>query len=86
MPIVDITIGNDGSIKKVDWVAWLMNELELPACTRKNVAKTYSYLLRQGHKEWAAINRAIIKRWSPSALRWIKEQAWKLVEKEAKNV
>lgn len=87
MRIIDITLGDKGTIQNVDWVAWIMNEIEGEGFTRKDVARTYSYLLQTEtpHDQFAEINRAIIKRWSPSALRWIKEQAWKIAKSEQRE-
>lgn len=77
MEIIDITISDEGEIQSIDWVAWIMNELETKGCTRADVAKTYAILIQKGHKDWALINEAIMKRWSKSALLWIKVQARK---------
>lgn len=85
MRIIDITIGNKGKIQSVDFVAWIMNEIENKPFTRADVAKTYAILIQKGHKEWTAINQAIMKRWSKSALIWIKTQAWKYVNSNAQE-
>lgn len=52
-----------------------------PTCTRDDVAVDYAAaLLAYGPSgEWREINEAIIERWSMSALRYIKEKAWKIV-------
>ncbi len=58
----------------------LLNEISLPEMKRKDVAQTYALALRSSEAkedvDWAKVNAAIIKRWSVSALKWIKEQAW----------
>lgn len=84
MRVIDITISNKGRIQNVDFVAWIMNEIEGEGFTRKDVARTYSILLQKNtpQDKFVEINKAIIKRWSPSALRWIKEQAWKIAKQE----
>jgi hypothetical protein len=55
----------------------LLQEIANPKMTRRDVAK--SYLLAMVSSEatdWAAVNRAIIDRWSESALAYIKRLAW----------
>ncbi len=46
--------------------------------TRKEIAKTYSLALRVTSRpvNWSRINRAILTRFQPSSLDWIKRQAW----------
>lgn len=85
MRVINVTIGNEGQIKNVDFVAWIFNEIEDKVYTRADVAKTYSILLQKNtaKETFVEINKAIIKRWSPSGLRWIKEQAWKIARQEA---
>lgn len=57
----------------------LLNEIEMPETTRNTLAKTYALALRSNDTtDWAAVNRAIIKRWSLSALEYIKERAHKI--------
>ena len=87
METINVTLDDNGQIQKVDWVAWIMNEIEGEGFTRKDVAKTYSYLLQSDTKDGdiVVVNQAIIKRWSRSGLRWIKEQAWKMARAEAKE-
>jgi hypothetical protein len=44
---------------------------------RKDVAQTYALAIRSSESvDWSKVNTAIINRWSPYALKWIKEQAW----------
>ena len=74
---VTIILGNDGLIKDVDFVQWIMNEILDPAFTRRDVARTYAILISKGHREFKGINGAIVERWSMSGLQWIKKQAWK---------
>jgi hypothetical protein len=82
MRLIDLKISDKGRIWSVDWVAWIMNEIEGKQFTRKDVAKTYAILIQCGHKDWTVINEAIIKRWSGSGWQWIKTQAWKRLEHE----
>ena len=77
MQPVTLTLNDEGKISSVDFVQWIMNEIEDKAFTRKDVAATYAILIQKGQQEWTAINRAIIGRWSPAVLKWIKEQAWR---------
>lgn len=79
MRIIDLTISDKGKIDDVDFVAWIMNEIEGEGFTRKDVAHTYAILIQKGHKEFGEINKAIMKRWSKNALLWIKTEAWKIV-------
>lgn len=60
----------------------ILREIANPRRTRDDIAVTYAFCIRQG--EWqgepidyAAINRAIVERWSLSALRYIKQKAWR---------
>ena len=77
---VTITLGKDGQFRDVDFVQWIMNEIEDKRFRRQQVADTYAILISKGHKEFAEINQAILKRWSMSGLQWIKTQAWKQLE------
>lgn len=86
MRVINVTISDQGKIQNVDFVAWIFNEIEGKEFTRKDVARTYSILLQKNTPmdKFVEINKAIIKRWSPSGLRWIKEQAWKIAKAEAR--
>lgn len=48
----------------------------------EEVAKDYALMLGEPHpaEAWREINRAIIDRWSVTALLRIKERAWQIVE------
>jgi hypothetical protein len=74
---ITLTINDAGKITDVDFVAWIMNEIEGKVYTRAAVAKTYAILIQKGHRDFLQINTAIKKRWSMSALLWIKTEAWK---------
>lgn len=80
MEAITIQIGDTGEIQGVDWEAWIRTEIETNACTRDGVALTYSYLLQTKGTNWnyREVNQLILKRWSPAALRYIKEKAWRL--------
>lgn len=89
MRVIDVAVNDKGKIQDVDFVAWIFNELEDRVYTRADVAKTYAILLQKNTPldTYVEINKAIIKRWSPTALRWIKEQAWKkIARKQAASV
>lgn len=46
--------------------------------TRDSVALVYAMALRTNYAtDWRKVNTAIIERWSPSALEYIKRKAWK---------
>lgn len=54
----------------------MLAEIANPTCTRLTVAKTYALALRSSYEtDWKTVNRAIIKRWSRSALEYIKQWA-----------
>lgn len=56
--------------------ATLLNEISNGA-PRRAVAQTYRLAIQSSEAtDWAAVNAAIIERWSVSGLTWIKQQAW----------
>lgn len=58
----------------------LLSEIADKRMKREDVALSYALALRAGGDlDWPAINRAIVDRWSISALKWIKEYAWRKV-------
>ena len=58
----------------------ILNELEHREITQKSVALTYALAIRSREAtDWAAVNQAIISRWSVSGLERIKKMAWKLI-------
>lgn len=51
--------------------------------SRDEVAEAYALMLlthSSGWTYWREINDAILRRWSPYALRYIKTKAWRLAE------
>lgn len=63
-------------IELCDCTATLLREIAMPEMKRSDVAQTYALAMRSSEKtDWASVNRAIIARWSVSALDWIKRQA-----------
>jgi hypothetical protein len=69
--------------------SFIMIELSMRDKKRRDIAKTYAMLLCEAPSpspdEFAAINRAIIERWSWSGLEYIKKLAWKLAWKLAES-
>lgn len=74
---VTITITDAGQFVDVDFRQWIMNEIEDKAFDEDAVAHTYSILIAKGFQDVGEINRAIINRWSKTALLRIKRKAWK---------
>ena len=55
----------------------ILNELKHREVTQKDIAQTYRLALRSSEDiDWGKINKAIVKRWSLSGLKRIKETAW----------
>jgi hypothetical protein len=69
----------------VDPQGTLLRDIADKKMTRKDVALAYAFAIRQaGEVDFRIVNRAIVDRWSPAALTFIKERAWKLVEEKAR--
>ncbi len=61
----------------------ILEEIAMPKMTRDGVAQTYAFCLRQrvlDRIDFQPINQAILARWRPSALEYIKRRAWELYE------
>lgn len=59
--------------------------LVTPKAKRLEIAEAYAELLMSnwsqlGELDVAALNEAIVNRWSLSGLVWIKERAWKIAQ------
>lgn len=57
----------------------ILGEIADPRMKRRDVAKTYALTMRSsecGAIDWGRVNQAIIDRWSPHALEFIKGLAW----------
>lgn len=57
----------------------LLREISDKRMKRLDVAKTYRLAMQSSEcfsMDWAKVNKAILDRWSPYALEWIKEKAW----------
>lgn len=62
----------------------LYDDLADPRCTRRNVAQSYAAVMRYTpDADWGAINAAILERYRPSGLEFIKQEAWKINERIA---
>lgn len=77
-------------VEMVDPQGTILREIEDKRMTRDDVAVTYAFCILQsgggqgdGSIDYVAINRAIMDRWSLSALKYIKTAAWRLVEGRA---
>jgi len=66
-------------IELADPEGQLLEEIADPKMTRRQVALTYGLAVRgdQSRVDWPRVNRAIVARWSPSTLEWIKKFAWR---------
>jgi thymidine phosphorylase len=57
----------------------ILREIAMPEMKRRSIAMTYALCMRSAAAgeavDWAAINKAIMDRWSVSGLAWIKTQA-----------
>jgi hypothetical protein len=76
--LVDPAAVSNAVVEQINGGAWR---------TRTEMAEEYARLLDEdrvtdyaylGHVDWAAINAAIMARWSHSGLTYIKNLAWKL--------
>ena len=70
------------TIEMHDPAGHILEELKLKGMTQNSIAITYAYIIVQEPKaDWPTINAAISARWkSPTALRRIKEKAWRQVD------
>jgi hypothetical protein len=63
-------------VELCDCTVTLLMEIANTECKRLSVSKTYALALRStSPTDWRAVNKAIIDRWSFSALTYIKELA-----------
>lgn len=59
----------------------ILEEIGMKETTRDDIALTYAFAIRQKREVgFGIINRAIIERWSRSALEYIKKRAWFIVQ------
>jgi hypothetical protein len=64
-----------------DCTGTLLREIACPDCKRNDVALAYCLAMQSSEPtDWKAVNAAILKRWSPAGLLYIKKRAWKLCE------
>ena len=67
----------------------ILEEIADKAFTRDNIAQTYAFCIESispENPDFTKINHAIVERWSTNALIYIKEKAWKLIEKNGRKV
>ena len=66
----------------------ILREIADPKMTRKDIALIYAFGIRDepDKTDWAKVNEAIISRWSLSALDYIKNRAWRIIEKGIDSV
>ncbi len=68
-------------IEMLDVERALLDEIADPRMKRDDVALAYAFGLRQhAEVDWRKVNEAIIDRWSPSGLEYVKGKAWKRLE------
>lgn len=68
-------------IEMADPQGQILEEIATKASTRDLIATTYAWCIRQRNEvDFKTINRAILNRWSPHALEYIKRKAWKMFE------
>jgi predicted GIY-YIG superfamily endonuclease len=64
----------------------LLREIAEPLTTRDSLALTYALAICSSEGvDWGEVNAAIIRRWSLSALEYIKRKAWKRIEEKAEE-
>ena len=68
-------------LELVDPTDAILQEIRGGEATRKDIARTYALLIRDYWHQvnWPVVNRAIVERWSRSALEYIKRRAWAIV-------
>lgn len=73
---------SDALLRMIGVERLILQEIKV-GVTRDDVALTYAFGLRdeRGLVDWKKVNRAIIARWSISALQYIKQRAWARKEK-----
>jgi hypothetical protein len=65
----------------IDPQGQILREIADKRMTRDDVALTYAFALRQQDEvDFPTVNRAIMDRWSLSALKYIKTAAWRRVD------
>lgn len=71
-------------VEIVDPQGTILREIADMRMHRDDVALTYAFCLRQSDEvDFAAVNEAILHRWSIAALRYIKDKAWRLARSAA---
>jgi hypothetical protein len=61
----------------------LLNEISMLGMKRMDIARTYGLaILSSEETDWATVNSAIIARRSRSGLDYVKQEAWRYIEKD----
>ncbi len=59
----------------------ILGEIADRAFTRDLIVTSYAWCIRQHDQvDFKTVNHAILKRWSPYALEYIKRKAWKMFD------
>jgi len=68
-------------VELVNPQAAILREIADSSATRNDVARTYASCIRRREEvDFAAVNRAIVDRWSLHALKYVKAKAWRIAE------
>lgn len=64
----------------------LLQIIDDPSARRIDVAERYANCLQTpGRVDWPMVNEAILERWPPSSLEWIKAHAWRMAQNTDKD-
>ena len=64
----------------------ILNKIKHKECKRKDIALTYYFcMISKEDIDYQKINQAIIERWSFGGLKYIKNEAYKLIKKNWKG-
>lgn len=66
------------TVSMVDCEATLLREIADPQMTKRDVSQSYLLAMKSTEStqiNWGNVNRAIMERWSKTALIWIKQNA-----------
>ena len=66
---------------EINWQTVIMDEISNPKLPKREIARTYGYLIRDGRlSNWRTINEAIIARFGQTGLDSIRKSAWKNIQ------
>ena len=67
---------DEGTFELANCTKMLIGEIADHSLYHRDIAQTYALAMRSSETvDWATVNRAIVDRWTRSALEWIKYQA-----------